>query len=66
MNDMMRIGIALLLIGIIGALYTTFINSDFQNVEYVQVASFFLGVIGITMMESKKRKGEASQRGKRK
>jgi len=63
---MVRIGIALLLIGIIGALYTTFINNDFPNVEYVQVASFILGVTGITMMESKKRKAEASQRGKRK
>ena len=63
---MIRIGIALLVIGIIGALYTTFINSDFPNVEYVQVASFILGVAGITMLEMKKKKAEVIQRGKRK
>lgn len=63
---MFRAGIAVLLIGIIGALVTTFIYNDFPNVEYVQVASFILGVAGITMMESKKRKEDASKRRKRK
>ena len=63
---MFRAGIVVLLIGIIGALLTTFIYNDFPNVEYLQVASFILGVAGITMMESKKRKEEASKRKKRK
>lgn len=53
---MVRAGIALLILGVIGALYTTFINSDFPNVEYAQAASFIIGVAGITMMESKRRK----------
>lgn len=63
---MFRAGIVVLLIGIIGALFTTFIYNDFPKVEYFQVASFILGVAGITMMESKKRKEEASKRKKRK
>lgn len=66
MINMFRTGIVVLLVGIIGALLTTFIYNDFPNVEYVQVASFILGVTGITMMESKKRKEDANKRGKRK
>ncbi|MGN1385631.1 MAG: hypothetical protein ACI4XS_03410 [Bacillus sp. (in: firmicutes)] len=59
---MFRAGIALLLLGIIGALYTTFINSDFPNVEYVQAASFIVGVTGITLMERRKRKENESRK----
>lgn len=62
---MFRAGIAVLLIGVIGAFITTFIYNDFPNVEYVQAASFIIGVAGITMMESKKRKEDASKREKR-
>ncbi|MGM9925453.1 MAG: hypothetical protein ACI35R_14500 [Bacillus sp. (in: firmicutes)] len=53
---MIKAGIVLLVIGFMMTIASTKIFGESAYVEYIQIGGFFLGVIGLFMMETNRRK----------
>ncbi|MEH6944453.1 hypothetical protein [Bacillus sp. JJ722] len=53
---MIKAGIALLIVGILMTVVTTNMIEEYPFMKYVQIGGFFLGVIGLFMMETNRRK----------
>ncbi|WP_019243524.1 MULTISPECIES: hypothetical protein [Bacillus] len=53
---MIKLGIVLLILGVATSISASTLFSDFAGIKYIQVIGFLMGVIGLFMMETNKRK----------
>lgn len=53
---MIKLGIILLVVGFAITIGASTLMADFKGLTYIQVGGFLVGVVGLFLMETKKRK----------